>query len=100
MPPAEGKTGRFRGLLKRLSTGRLFGLPSDVDPKEVTQSGWAVVFPSGANAIRDRLRVLLEHRKRQVGGMFKELEYQAGESREQWLGRGTGPRAVLLVPAL
>ena len=45
--PPEGKAGWFRSILRRLSGGRLYGLPSDVDPREVTQAGWAVVFPSG-----------------------------------------------------
>jgi hypothetical protein len=86
--PVESKSGWLRGLVKRITGRRLFGLPSDVDPKDVTQGGWGVVFPTGTpDAVRAGLRVLLEHRSRQVGRLYKELDYRPGESREQWLAR-------------
>lgn len=87
-PSVEGKSGWLHGLVKRITGGRLFSLPQEVDPKEVTQGGWGVIFTKGiSDAARTALRPLLEHRSRQVGKLYKELEYRPGESREQWLTR-------------
>jgi hypothetical protein len=86
-PPAE-RANWFRRLLQRFA-GRFFGLPMDVDPTDLAQAGWAIVFPPGTpDAVRKALQPLVEHRSRQAPpDRFKMLEYRAGESREQWLGR-------------
>lgn len=88
-PRADGLLGWFRGLVKKLTGGgRSFALPVDVDPTDPAQAGWGVVFPTGApQAVRDELRPLLERRARQVGALYKELEYRPGEGREAWLAR-------------
>ena len=88
-PRSEGTLGWFRGLVKKLTGGgRAFGLPSDVDAKDLAQAGWGVVFPTGtADAVRANLRPLLDLRAQQAGGLYKELEYRPGETREQWLAR-------------
>jgi hypothetical protein len=87
-PPAAERTNWFRRLLQRFS-GRFSGLPMDVSPTDLAQAGWAVVFAPGTpEAVRKALQPLVEHRGRQVPpDRFKVLEYRAGESREQWLGR-------------
>jgi hypothetical protein len=86
--PATGLSGWLRGFVKRITGGRLFGLPSDVDARDLSQSGWGVVLAKGLpESVRDGLKPLIEHRTRQVGPLFKELEYRPGESREQWLNR-------------
>jgi hypothetical protein len=87
-PRAEGPLGWFRGLVKKLTGGRAFALPLDVDPTDPVQSGWGVVFPAGTpEAVRAGLRPLLDRRARQVGALYKELEYRPGEDRDQWLAR-------------
>ncbi len=88
VPASEGKLSWLRSLAKRITGGSFFGLPSDVDPKEVSQGGWAVVFPKGiSDSVRSGLKTLIGHRSQQVGKLYKELEYRPGESREQWLTR-------------
>ena len=61
----------------------------DVDPTDLSQSGWAVVFtPDTPDAVRKALQPLIELRARQVPpDRHKVLEYKPGESREAWLGK-------------
>lgn len=65
-------------------------LPIDVDPANLQQTGWAIVFfKNEAPAVKEALAPLIEHRRRQVGNdaKLKVLEYRAGEKRETWLAR-------------
>jgi hypothetical protein len=86
-PPAE-KVGWFRGLLRRLA-GRFLGLPCDINPLDLAQAGWAVVFAAGVpDAARKGLAPLVEHRARQAPpDRHKVLEHRPGEGREEWLAR-------------
>ncbi|HEX8560240.1 MAG TPA: hypothetical protein VF668_19240 [Pyrinomonadaceae bacterium] len=74
------------------------GLPLDVNPEDVRESGWAVVFSSDEDqAVKDALAPLVEHRRRQIGddSKVKVLEYRGGESRARWLARhGVGAGSV------
>ncbi len=72
------------------------GLPLDVDPVQVEKAGWAVVFHHTVPAaVRDALRPLIEHRRRQVAGLLQELEHHPGEHRGAWLARhGVGAGSV------
>jgi hypothetical protein len=86
-PPAE-----HAGWLQRIAkwvTGKFFALPVDVDPAEVSQAGWAVVFGPDASAkVRRALEPLIEHRRKQVPpDRCKVLEFKRGETRESWLAR-------------
>ncbi len=93
----------------RKKTDFLRGLESDfapiegVDPKNLAETGWGVIFAHGADpAIREALSPLLEHRQKQAT-QIKENYYQEyigvkayrpGESKNQFLGRhkvGPGP---------
>jgi hypothetical protein len=60
----------------------------DIDSRDVSAAGWAVVFPGDtADAVREALRPLLSHRERQVRpDRFKVLEHR-GESRHDWLNK-------------
>lgn len=76
------------------------------DPTDLAQTGWGVIFPAGDNpeiqAIREALKELLEHRKKQATKK-KECYYQEyigykgfrhDETKEEFLGRyyvGFGP---------
>jgi hypothetical protein len=75
-----------------------------VDPKDLAQTGWGVIFPGGdtSNEIREALKELLDHRKKQATQKhehyYKEYigpqGYRAGESKNSFLGRqrvGPGP---------
>jgi hypothetical protein len=85
-PPAPGLAAWLKGLLK-VVTSPFMGLPTDVDPKDVTAAGWAVVFPKGTpDAVRQALQPLIDHRQRQVlPGRCKVLEHEPGQSRKDWL---------------
>jgi hypothetical protein len=88
-PPAE-QAGWLRRLVQRwFGAGRVFGLAEDVEPTDVAQAGWAVVFtPDTPEEVRRGLQPLLERRSGQVPkDRCKLLEYTPGETREAWLGK-------------
>lgn len=85
-----------------------FAVVEGVDPNDLAQAGWAVVFPAVADgsdafrhqaAIREALSPLLSHRRAQAtaaGDLYREytgeLGYRAGETKQQYLARlGAGP---------
>src|SRR5579859_90184 len=74
---------------ENLQNNTKYAMPVDVQPEDVTQAGWGVVFtPDTPAEIRKALQPLLDRRKGQVSEkLFKILEYRRGESREQWLGK-------------
>ena len=85
--PTADHAGWLRRLAKRF-TGRFFGLPADVDPTDLAQAGWAVVFARDTpDAVRAALQPLLDHRASQAKSLFRVLDYQPGEAREAWLAR-------------
>jgi hypothetical protein len=66
-----------------------------VDPSDLSQAGWGVVFDREEEpAVIEALRPLLEHRKAQAGGRYRELRHHAEDSapefRERY-GMGPGP---------
>jgi hypothetical protein len=78
----------LHGLWQQLHTPSL-GLPMDVDPDDVGQAGWAIVFHSDeAASVRSALDPLIEHRRRLVPpDRTKVLEFRPGESWRKWLAR-------------
>jgi hypothetical protein len=65
-------------------------LPMDVEPADLRQAGWGIVFHSAEDdAVKKSLAPLIEHRRAQVGDetKIKILEYKSGEKRETWLAR-------------
>ena len=71
------------------------GLPLGVDPADVTQAGWGIVFLKDEDAaVKAALQPLIEHRKQQIhnDAIVKILDYTPGEQYEAWLGRyGASP---------
>jgi len=66
------------------------GLPFDVDPANLVQAGWGVVFSADEDPqVKDALAPLLALRTSHVtdAARLKELDYVAGESRRRWLAR-------------
>ncbi len=77
-----------------------YGVKEGVDPKNLAESGWGVVFAYGADAaVRDALKELLDWRKEQAGPLYKEYTggegYRPGENKPAFLTRhGMGPGPV------
>jgi hypothetical protein len=84
--PSPQQAGWFSCVLKLL-TARLSGLPVGVEPTELSQAGWAVVFtPDTPDEVRKALQPLIDHRARQTpADRCKVLTYTPGRTREQWL---------------
>jgi hypothetical protein len=70
--------------------GPKLGLPLHVDPCDIAQSGWGIVFHADEDPdVRNALACLIEHRRNQVGKeqLVKVLEYKTGMNRAQWLAK-------------
>ena len=75
---------------KRQREAAHLGGAFDIELKDVTQAGWAVVFHQDEDqAVKDALAPLIEHRRKQIGddNIVKVLEYHDGEQVIQWLAR-------------
>lgn len=78
---------------------RHFGVKEGVDPKNLEETGWGVIFAHDADpGIRDALAPLLDLRREQAGDRFKVCDksqgYRRGESKAKFLARwkvGPGP---------
>ncbi len=79
------------------STSGNYGVKEGVDPKDLSQAGWGVIFAHNADpAVRDALKELLDWRKQQAGNYYREYSgaegYRPGESKPDFLARhGAGP---------
>ncbi|HSV86513.1 MAG TPA: hypothetical protein VLH85_08050 [Levilinea sp.] len=78
-----------------------YGVVEGVDPKQLSQAGWGVIFSAGAGpAIKDALKELLDWRKMQATAVderfYKDYSgpdgYRPGETKQAFLSRhGAGP---------
>lgn len=71
-----------------------YGTVGDVDPNELAETGWGIVFPAkGDPAIKAALEPLIEHRRKQVGddSLFKIFEgadgFRPDDDCPGWLAR-------------
>lgn len=88
----------------RRATEAAFAPKHGVDPGDLGQTGWGVVFAAdGDPAIRAALAPLLDHRRTQAGAAvewrYREFSgadgYRNGESKQEFLSRhGSGPGPV------
>jgi hypothetical protein len=92
-----------RQIWKEISRPDL-GLPLGVDPTNIPEAGWGVVFHEAEDPdVKDALAALIEHRRQQAGdeAIVKTLTYRQGEDRTRWLARhgiGAGSVVPRLVP--
>lgn len=73
------------------------GLPLEVDPCDVQQAGWAIVFgPDTPAEVQDALQPLISHRQSRIPpDRCKILEYRRGDELKDWLKRqGVYPGTV------
>ena len=74
-----------------------FGVKEGIDPKQLAETGWGIIFASDADpAIKEALSELLNLRQQQAGDYLKVYEgragYRRGESKSAFLARhGAGP---------
>jgi hypothetical protein len=81
----------LRAKAREANEGHL-GLADDVNPKNLAETGWGVIFAHGADpAVRKKLSKLLDHRNEQAGAYYKEYvgadAYRPGESSLDFLTR-------------
>jgi hypothetical protein len=86
LKPSTPWVVRWLNRLGKLVTGKFLGLPSDVPPGDLSQTGWAVVFAADTpQPVREALRPLLAHRAAAMGSRrYHELSYQPGQTLEDW----------------
>lgn len=85
------------------------GVKEGVDPKDLSQSGWGVIFAHAdsdrIDPVKEALKPLLDLRKHQTGELYKEYTgqnaYRPNESKSKFLSRhgmGPGPADPKKVP--
>lgn len=82
-----------------LEARKHLGPVEGVDPTDLAEAGWGVIFAEDADPeVRRRLGKLLDHRRSLAGaaaeGRYREITYRAGESKWELLARfnaGPGP---------
>lgn len=71
------------------------GVREGIDPSDLEAAGWGLVLPADGGAeLREALRPLIDLRRAQAGGRYRELEWRPGESKISFLARykmGPGP---------
>ena len=74
-----------------------FGVRSDVEPDDLSQAGWGIIFPANIDSepLEDALRELIDHRKSQMDeSLFhifsKEFGYFPGDAASDFLERNGG----------
>lgn len=88
-PQEQEIVNSLRNVAKQ-STERHLGGAFDVDLRDLTQAGWAIVFHQDEEkAVKDALAPLFSHRQKQIDNdeIVKVLDYRDGESVVQWLAR-------------
>ncbi len=69
-------------------------LPSYMNPHDLSETGWGVIFSRDEHpAVRHHLQRLLEHRQEQAGRRYKELTYDPPETARNflWYRHGVAP---------
>jgi hypothetical protein len=97
-PRDPGRLAKLASWLRRL-TSRYLDPRYDVDPTDLSASGWGLVVPEGpehaTSEILRALEPLLERRRRQAGDRYGLYVYRVDQSSEgflaEWRGTTDGP---------
>jgi hypothetical protein len=93
----DGNLDELKWWYERNKAGaKNFGVKEGVDPKDLSQAGWGVIFAYDVDpAVREALSPLLDWRKAQAGQYYREYigdQAYTNESKSDFLaGRGAGP---------
>ena len=93
----EALTREIRALERELARRKHMGVKEGIDPTDLAQAGWGVIFGARADpAIREALQELLDLRAAQAGPRFRIYEgpkgYRPGERKSKFLQRnGAAP---------
>jgi len=100
-----------KSIQTRATQAQTFGVSADVDPDDLSQTGWGIVFPADTDTteIEQALAPLIERRRdqaTQVDNLFKIFKgsagWRPGESATDWLARqgqhGPGPGLDVVNP--
>ena len=104
----QWEPGHLEDLKRRpaLAQQRHYGVAEGIDPLNLAEAGWGILFAHGddkADAIKEALRPLLEHRRARAAASkphyYKEYDKAAGlrpgETKQRFLARhGAGPGAA------
>jgi hypothetical protein len=86
--PEQGVVRWLARVWRKASRPHL-GLPLGIDPTDVSQAGWAIVFSTDEpQEVRDALGPLIDHRQSLCGETrTKILDFRPGENWQEWLER-------------
>ena len=96
---AQEELDELRQRQRMLAGEADYGVMADVDPNDLAQAGWGVIFASDdpdVPAIREALSPLLALRREQAGDRYRDetvapkFFYRPGESKNTWLARNGG----------
>jgi hypothetical protein len=97
-PKNDQTTSWLARVWRKIQTPFL-GLPLGVDPTDITQAGWGIVFLRDEDpAVKSALQPLIDHRRKQINNdaVVKVLDYQEGEDWQNWLARyNVAPGSVI-----
>jgi len=90
--------GALRELEAKIGTEATHGVIAGINPEDLAESGWGIIFAAQAAAdvpaIREALAPLLALRQAQAGTRYREYDgdwaYYPGESKTGWLARVGG----------
>ena len=73
---------------RRGDAKRAFALTDEIDPTDLANVGWGIVFAADTPAaVRDALAPLIALRQQQAANLFKLLDYHKGEQARDWYVR-------------